>query len=333
EQPMHPLYRYVYVTDSEEGLVVVDADMLTDGDPQNNFLKRVASFNPDGLLTGARYITIAGSFAYVLTPHGLVVVSIDDPVHPAVVSSIALDDPRSIAVQFRYAFVTDGNGMKVLDVTSLDRPRVVAGLDLAEAGEIYVARTYAYVPAGSQGLAIVDIERPEHPFLHQMYNADGQMNDVRSVRIGATGASVFAYVADGKNGLRVVQLIAPTETPGNSGFSPTPTPRLIASYKTKEPAITLSKGIDRDRAVDESGNQVSVFGRLGSRPFSRAEMEDLFIERGKPFTVSDKPAGKPRAFVLPYELVTPSFSPTVPEGVPVVQPAAAVEERRLPGRD
>src|SRR5262249_42954461 len=40
EQPMHPLYRYAYVADSHEGLVVVDVDMLADGDPQNNFLQR-----------------------------------------------------------------------------------------------------------------------------------------------------------------------------------------------------------------------------------------------------------------------------------------------------
>ena len=29
----------------------------------------------------------------------------------------------------------------------------------------------------------------------------------------------------------------------------------------------ISKGLDRDRAVDESGNQVAVFGRRGARPF------------------------------------------------------------------
>ncbi len=41
----------------------------------------------------------------------------------------------------------------------------------------------------------------------------------------------------------------------------------------------MSKGIDRDRAVDESGGQMAVFGRLGSRPFNRAEMERLFRTR------------------------------------------------------
>ena len=47
---------------------------------------------------------------------------------------------------------------------------------------------------------------------------------------------------------------------------------------------------DRDRAVDENGHQIAVFGRLGSRPFTRPEMERFFIDRnGAPYRVTDKP--------------------------------------------
>src|SRR6185295_12136998 len=82
EQPMHPLYRYAYVTDRYEGLVIVDVDVLSDGDPLNNFLERAVTFNPDGALADARAITIAGEYAYILCKRGLVVVSIADPLHP-----------------------------------------------------------------------------------------------------------------------------------------------------------------------------------------------------------------------------------------------------------
>jgi hypothetical protein len=54
-------------------------------------------------------------------------------------------------------------------------------------------------------------------------------------------------------------------------------PELIAFAKTPSPALALSKGLDRDRAVDETGQQIAVFGRLGSRPFTRSEMEALFL--------------------------------------------------------
>jgi hypothetical protein len=60
-----------------------------------------------------------------------------------------------------------------------------------------------------------------------------------------------------------------------AGFSPRPQPELIATFKTKGEALGISKGLDRDRAVDESGNQVSVFGRRGARPFNFEEMMRL----------------------------------------------------------
>jgi hypothetical protein len=55
-----------------------------------------------------------------------------------------------------------------------------------------------------------------------------------------------------------------------------------------KPALSLAKGLDRDRGVDETGGQIAIFGRLGSRPFSRAEMERLFLNRRRiPYKVSD----------------------------------------------
>ena len=70
--------------------------------------------------------------------------------------------------------------------------------------------------------------------------------------------------------------------------SPEPKPELIAWYPTGAPATALSKGLDRDRGVDETGGQIAVFGRLGSRPFTRPEMERLFLTtRRVPFKVTD----------------------------------------------
>ena len=165
---------------------------------------------------------------------------------------------------------------------------------LADARGLTVSRTYAYVAAGAQGLAIVDVERPEQPRLDQTYDAGGIMNDARDVKIAMTNASVFAYVADGKNGLRVVQLTSPEETPTYLGFSPRPAPRLIATRPTRGAALAVSKGIDRDRAVDESGNQIAVFNRLGSRPFTLAEMQRLYLRDGRLYTVADEPPAPPQ---------------------------------------
>jgi hypothetical protein len=72
------------------------------------------------------------------------------------------------------------------------------------------------------------------------------------------------------------------------GFSPEPRPELIATYKTKGPAVALSKGLDRDRAVDESGNQLTVFGRRGARPMTLLESQKLYLRDGKLYTVTNE---------------------------------------------
>ena len=305
EQSIHLLYGFLYVADQQEGLVVIGdpnlkskspgAGTLLDGNPANNFLKRALAFNPGGVLTGARGITIAGTYAYVLTDKALVVVDLENPLAPRVTASMgapALNDPRGIAVQFRYAFVVDREGLKVLDVTDLSQPKPVVNalVPFEDARNIYVARTFAYVSAGKQGVAIVDVENPSVPKLNEFFTADGQLNDVNDVKIGMVAASAFAFVADGRNGLRVLQILSPWDDPAHfSGFSPRPTPKLIATAHTRGPALALSKGIDRDRAVDESGNQIAVFGRRGARPLNRGEMRSLYIHsrNGEPYSVTD----------------------------------------------
>src|SRR5205085_2448666 len=107
------------------------------------------------------------------------------------------------------------------------------------------------------------------------------------VKLGITYVSEFAYLADGVNGLRVVQLTSP-ETPGNQGFSPRPTPQLVATYPTVAGgrAQAVSKGVDRDRAVDESGNQIAVFGRIGAGPLNREEQQKMYLRDGRVWKVS-----------------------------------------------
>ena len=306
EQPVALMYGFLYVTDLEEGLVVIGNPnlqskspgvlTLLDGNPANNFLKRALAFNPNGILNGARRITIAGTYAYILCSRGLVVVDLKNPLDPKVEAEIGAPDlvkPQGLTIQFRYAFVVDKKGLKVLDVTSLAKPRLVqnAFVPIQDARNLYVARTYAYVAGGKQEMVLVDLERPEHPHLDQVFNAEGELNDTRDLKIGMTNASAFAYVADGKNGLRIVQLFSPNDTPAYLGFSPRPTPKLIATYRTKGPALMISKGIDRDRAADESGNQLSVFNRRGSRPFNLQEMERMYrhTSNGQLYTVDDQP--------------------------------------------
>jgi hypothetical protein len=291
EQAFHPIYSYAVVTDAREGLILVNVDTLADGDPRNNNLRRAATWNPGGVLDGARHITLAGHIAYVAARAGLVVVDLDDPLRPRHVTTVRLDDVRATALQFRYLFVTDAQGMRVLDVTKLQEPRAIEGavVPLGDARRLYVARTYAYVAAKGEGLVIVDIKKPLAPKLYQRFTAGGTLNDAEDVVVATTNATLFAYVADGKNGVKVLQLTSPISQPNFYGFSPKPMPELISFARTARPALSVAKGLDRDRAVDETGSQIAILGRLGSRPFNRKETEHFFIgENGQPYRVNDR---------------------------------------------
>jgi len=290
EQAMHAIYSYAVIADAEEGLILVNVETLADGEPRNNFLSRALTWNPDGVLKGARHVVLGGHYAYVSTADAMVIVNLDEPLKPRIAARLRLQDPRAAALQFRYLFVTTARGLEVLDVTVPERARAIEGalVPLQDAHGIYVARTYAYVAAGREGLAIVDVEHPESPTLLTRFTAQGKLDDARDVIVGSTNASLFAYVADGKNGLKVIQLTAPDTQPRFYGFSPEPRPQLIAWKETRSPATALAKGLDRDRAVDETGHQIAVFGRLGSRPFTLEEQRKLYLKPdGTVWTVKD----------------------------------------------
>jgi hypothetical protein len=169
-----------------------------------------------------------------------------------------------------------------------------------------------------------------------MYNAvgevGGELRDTHQVKVAMTNASLYAYVADGRGGLRILQLTDPETMLTYAGFSPRPQPRLIATFQTKGPALAISKGLDRDRAVDESGNQTAVFGRRGARPFTLEEMQRMYLTRdGRVFTVSnirglDEKTPLPRVenSLAPEE---PSTSVTAGKPVAVTGKAAAAERR------
>ncbi|MGB3807086.1 MAG: multiheme c-type cytochrome [Erythrobacter sp.] len=296
EQAFLPIYDFAVVTDAEEGLVLVDVNTLADGEFRDNFFERARfadgsdAWNPDGVLNGARHIHLAGEVAYITADRGLVVVDLADPLSPQIAAVRELPDARASTIQFRYLWVSDAEGLKLFDVTDLRNPLAVpdATYALADARRIYVARTYAYVAAKGDGLVILDVTNPRAPRLHETVTLGGTLNDAEDVIVASTNASLFAYVADGVNGMKVLQLTSPDSQPNFYGFSPAPVAEMIAWAKTPSPAIALSKGLDRDRAVDETGGQMAVFGRLGSRPFTRSEMERLFMTRsGVPWKVTD----------------------------------------------
>jgi hypothetical protein len=160
---------------------------------------------------------------------------------------------------------------------------------MSDARKVFVSRTYAYVAAGKDGLIIVDVEQPERIQEYLRFN-DG-LTDSQDVIVATTNASLIAYVADGREGLKIIQLTSPELQPKFYGFSPEPKPKLIARRSTGKRLLSLSRPLERDRGVDESGNQIAVFGRRGSRPLNLEEMQSLYMnDTGKPWFVRNQAA-------------------------------------------
>ncbi|HYF48220.1 MAG TPA: hypothetical protein VEJ63_02370, partial [Planctomycetota bacterium] len=328
EQGISLTYGFLYCLDYEEGLVTTMAGTLLDGDPTNNYLHRHLTFNPNNVLKGAVNGQVAGNYVYVCCDAGLVVVDISkigtelaeaaiklnpdgtkvvslkdlekhaakpDPNLLKVVATVPLNKPKAVRIQFRYAFVVDADGLKVIDITDPTCAALVQGatVPFKDAHNVYLSRTTALVAGGTEGLGFVDIEKPAAPKLIQMFTADGKLCDVRDVKVGMTNASMFGYVANGKQGLAVLQLFSPETVPGYLGWSPDLKPTLIATKKLPGTTVCINEGLQRDRGVDESGNQLSVFNRVGSRPFNKAEMQRMYLRDGKLWTVTDAPPGAP----------------------------------------
>jgi hypothetical protein len=96
----------------------------------------------------------------------------------------------------------------------------------------------------------------------------------------------------------------------------------------------MSRGLERDRVVDEAGGQTVVFGRRGSRPFHLNEMERFYRKstsgegknvagKGELYGVEDVMLSggvlktKSGTILTPLEMPTPSPIPMIsPDTVP-----------------
>jgi hypothetical protein len=160
-------------------------------------------------------------------------------------------------------------------------------------------------------MVIVDVTKPEAMVEYQRFTAGGKLVDTTDVVVAMTNASPFAYVADGVGGFKLIQITSPESQPNFYGFAPEPKPELVASFPTRRPALAVSEGLERDRAVDETGNQVAVFGRRGSRPLNLEEMRRLYLDKsGRPWTVPEwRPSAAP-AGTTPAAAASPTATST-----------------------
>ena len=105
-EAIHPLYAFLYLTDREEGLIVIGNPLTTvrtsPASPRcstatrdNNFLERAARpSTPAACSRAPATSTCTARYAYICCDAGLVVVDLNDPLHPRVVDTPQLAEPE-----------------------------------------------------------------------------------------------------------------------------------------------------------------------------------------------------------------------------------------------
>jgi len=150
-------------------------------------------FDADGL-------AVTETHAYVVDSRGLEVFSLKDPL-PSGSLKIA-DTPGlawSVAISDHRAYVADEHALRIIDLSSPTLAQI-GSLDAPSQG-VAVAGNHAYVLGGTV-LQVVDITDPSLPTLV------GSL-DTMSEALAIAVSGVYAYVANGRSGLRVIDVSAP----------------------------------------------------------------------------------------------------------------------------
>lgn len=126
-----------------------------------------------------------GEFLFMLQERNLVILSVKDPAHPAVVGKLDnVGDLRQIVVRGETAFITAReDGLFVVDVSDRTAPKLLSHYDTIEfATGIAVKDQFAFVAQRWFGVEIIDISNPAKP---------------RHVSVARVGEAQSCVVSDG----------------------------------------------------------------------------------------------------------------------------------------
>lgn len=169
-------------------------------------------------------IEIDGQYAYVAAGNGLSILSISDPVHPALVSRVGpfFSTIDGLIIVGGRLYVTEFRGpLHVVDVSDPTHPLALGQYQPPSwLNSVAVSGNYAYVTADGDGLRVLDVTDPADIVEVGHYNTPGTAVDV-------TVSGDYAYVADRASGLRIIDVSDPEN------------PVSVASVDTPHDALSV----------------------------------------------------------------------------------------------
>jgi hypothetical protein len=176
--------------------------VLDISDPALPKLLGQSNILPDDLKATA----VSGNYAYIADGQkgGFRVIDISNPEVPVEAGSyVSTGNFLDVEVHGQLAYVAaDDEGLLILDISDASNPTVIGKYAQIGAQAMSVQGDYAYIIFTS-GLYIINITNPFAPFLEGYYTAIDWLSDV-SVE------GDFAYVAQGANGLLILDVSTPS---------------------------------------------------------------------------------------------------------------------------
>ena len=227
---------YAYVTDSQNGLLVIDiTDKVQPGAPST-----VGTGGAPTAVTIAT-VTVSGTptpYAFVAAGKGgLVVLNAATASAPVLVgtpviitdATNAIASANDVVVSGNYAYVAAGSaGLVIFDVSTPSSPVKQGAFATRDAAQgVAVSGSVAYVAAGSGGVQIVDVSDPTNP---RQLGVSSTPDYAWHVAVSSSGADTYAYVADGSAGLQVMK-VTDSSNPSSVAAVDTPSWRGASAYR------------------------------------------------------------------------------------------------------
>ena len=231
---------FVYLCD-RWGLYIIDAT-----DPSHPHRATTLT----GAQTGAAVVDSGYCYYATLSasPAALVIADVRDPYHPVEVGRKNGIGGYDIYKLGMFVYLP---GYNIVDVSRRNSPTVIGSLGYGGNG-VWTSSPYGYsfLGASSDGLGVIDINDPVHPFLDTMVAGADVSNDVC-----ASGG--FAYVSNDYAGMKILNMTDPT-TPFQVGSYDTirdaPKAQAVACCDSFAYLMTLNWSATDFRVVDVSNS-------------------------------------------------------------------------------
>ncbi len=163
----------------------------------------------------------SGQLAFVAAKNqGMQVVDVSNPsgaISPANQNKVG-NDTYALAVAGSFAYLADGqSGLRIVEQSTPDQWVEISAVDTpGNAEDIVLLNSKAYIADASGGLRIVDIADPKNPREIGYYDTPGDtkavaVSPLTTSAVDPSGqAPIYAYLADGSRGLRILDVSNPS---------------------------------------------------------------------------------------------------------------------------